>query len=228
MARRSLDAGRTRPPGVWPWRRSALGRRLRRRTRCFAGSSSTVPNVTRGPPSGSWTSAPRRPSSRTGCWCWRSAVLGQAPRPGRAGGGARGVGVLRPHGGVRIGRRPSSSSPSRGGAGCPGRGPTRWRWAGIPPRGSAATSTTGWDRLVEKLELAGMRLNLTKTGVVASSAAGLAAARAAFADAGVPVVPSVRDLGVDVCWGRRRQGTRRQRLGRAKQQADRVSKLPSG
>ena len=73
-----------------------------------------------------------------------------------------------------------------------------------------------------------MRLNLAKTGVVASSAAGLAAARAAFADAGVPVVPSVRDLGVDVCWGRRRQGTRRQRLGRAKQQADRVSKLPSG
>ena len=42
-----------------------------------------------------------------------------------------------------------------------------------------------------------MKLNLTKTGVVASSAAGLAAARAAFAGTGTPVVPSVRDLGVD-------------------------------
>ena len=85
MARRSLDAGRTRPPGVWPWRRSALDRRLRRRTRCFAGSSSTVPNVTRGPPSGSWTSAPRRPSSRTGCWCWRSACT----RAGATSGSGR-------------------------------------------------------------------------------------------------------------------------------------------
>ena len=46
-----------------------------------------------------------------------------------------------------------------------------------------------------------MQLNLTKTGVVASSAPGLAEARAAFAGSGALVVPSVRDLGVDVCWG---------------------------
>ena len=60
------------------------------------------------------------------------------------------------------------------------------------------------------------------------SAAGLASARAAFAGAGAPVAPSVRDLGVDVGWGRRRQRTRRQRVGRARLQADRVSRLPAG
>ena len=73
-----------------------------------------------------------------------------------------------------------------------------------------------------------MQLNLTKSGVVASSAAGQGVARAAFADTGAPVLPSIRDLGEDVCWGRRRQRTRQQRVGRARRQADRVSRLPAG
>jgi hypothetical protein len=63
-------------------------------------------------------------------------------------------------------------------------------------------------------------------GVVAS--AGLAEAKAAFAGPGAPVVPSVRDLGVDVCWGRRRQQTRRQRVDKAKQQSYRAGRLPAG
>ena len=79
-----------------------------------------------------------------------------------------------------------------------------------------------------KLLEAGMQLNLATSGVVASSAAGQGAARAAFAGTGAPVVPSVRDLGVDICWGRRRQRTRQQRVGRARKQADRVSRLPAG
>ena len=41
-----------------------------------------------------------------------------------------------------------------------------------------------------------MRLNLTKTGVVASSAAALAAAKRAFAGSAVPIHASVRGLGV--------------------------------
>ena len=70
--------------------------------------------------------------------------------------------------------------------------------------------------------------NLTKTGVVALSADGLAAAKTAFEGTRAPVVPSVRDLGVDVCRGRRRQRARRQRVGQARQQADRVCRLPTG
>ena len=101
-------------------------------------------------------------------------------------------------------------------------------WVRASARAAAWGARRVYDRLVGQLEEAGMKLNLTKTGVVASSAAGLAAARAAFAGTGAPVVPSARDLGVDVCWGRRRQGTRRLRVGRARQQADRVSRLPTG
>ena len=101
-------------------------------------------------------------------------------------------------------------------------------WVRASARAAALGARQIFDRLVWKLEKAGMKLNLTKTGVVASSAAGLTAARAAFAGTGAPVVPSVWDLGVDVCWGRRRQGARRQRVGRARQQADRVSRLPTG
>ena len=96
-------------------------------------------------------------------------------------------------------------------------------WVRASARAAALGARQIFDRLVWKLEEAGMKLNLTKTGVVASSAAGLTAARAAFAGTGAPAVPSVRDLGVDVCWG-----TRRQRVGRARQQADRVSRLPTG
>jgi hypothetical protein len=91
-------------------------------------------------------------------------------------------------------------------------------WVRAPARIAARGARVVYDRLVAKLEEAGMQLNFTKTGVVASSAAELAEARAAFAGSGAPVVPSVRDLGVDVCWGRRRQQTRRQRVDKAKLQ----------
>jgi hypothetical protein len=74
-------------------------------------------------------------------------------------------------------------------------------WVRAPAAAAARGARGIYDRLVGRLEEAGMQLNLLKTGVVASSAAGLAAARAAFAGSGAPVVPSVRDLGVDVCWG---------------------------
>jgi hypothetical protein len=96
------------------------------------------------------------------------------------------------------------------------------------PAAAARGARAIYDRLVGKLEEAGMQLNLVKTGVVASSACGLAAARAAFAGSGAPVVPSVRDLGVDVCWGRRRQQTRRQRVAKAKLQSHRAGRPPAG
>ena len=63
-------------------------------------------------------------------------------------------------------------------------------WARSGARRAAAGARLGYDALVDKLAEAGMQLNLTKSGVVASSAAGQGAARAAFVDTGAPVLPS--------------------------------------
>ena len=65
-------------------------------------------------------------------------------------------------------------------------------------RASAQAAEWGARRIYDRLGGQLEKPNLSKTGVVASLAAGLAAARAAFAGTGAPVVPSVRDLGVDV------------------------------
>jgi hypothetical protein len=143
------------------------------------------------------------------------------------------VALLRAH--LREAVMAARDSAEAGGGGAPGAiGSVRryvddWVvWVRAPARAAASGARTIYDRLVVKLEEAGMQLNLTKTGVVASSASGLAEAKAAFAGSGAPVVPSIRDLGVDVCWGRRRQQTRRQRVAKAKQQSYRAGRLPAG
>ena len=73
-----------------------------------------------------------------------------------------------------------------------------------------------------------MHLNPQKTGVVTTPGPITSAARAAFHDTGLPVVETVRDLGVDVCWGRRRQQTRQQRTRKTSLQSLRVQRLPCG
>ena len=73
-----------------------------------------------------------------------------------------------------------------------------------------------------------MRLNRRKTATVASTRAATVAAREAFEVDGIDTVDSVRDLGVDVSWDRRRQRTRGERRERAAQQAERLQRLPCG
>ena len=94
------------------------------------------------------------------------------------------------------------------------------------PQGGGARRAL--DVLAERPEACGMQLNLFKTGIAASSAKALAAARRAFAGSWVPVLASARDLGVDVCWGRRRPRARKQRVGKAHRQADRMARLLAG
>ncbi|MFM7979694.1 MAG: hypothetical protein ACKPKO_10295, partial [Candidatus Fonsibacter sp.] len=72
-------------------------------------------------------------------------------------------------------------------------------WARGTAEQAAEAATGAYHALVAKLGEASMLINLTKTAVVASTAACARAARATFASAGTPVLPSVRDLGVDVC-----------------------------
>ena len=81
-------------------------------------------------------------------------------------------------------------------------------WARAGARRSAEGARHAYDVLMGKLVEAGMQLNLAKSGVVASLAAGQGAARAAFEGSGAPVLPSVKGLGVNVCWGKRRQRAR--------------------
>ena len=80
----------------------------------------------------------------------------------------------------------------------------------------------------QHLEGRGMQLNLSKTAVLTTSAATGHVARPAFAELGVDHRDTVRDLGVDVCWGRRRQTTRSARNKAMQQRADRLARLPSG
>ena len=99
-------------------------------------------------------------------------------------------------------------------------------------RGAAAAAAhwvcCAFRHMEDQLHLAGMQLNREKTGMVASTPAAVAAARQAAEGLDLAVVDTVRDLGIDVSWGRRRQTTRKQRRRRAEDQAARLQRLPAG
>ena len=73
-----------------------------------------------------------------------------------------------------------------------------------------------------------MHLNRDKTYACCSSAECRGVARRELASAGVQVKDTAKDLGVDLSWGRRRQGTRKERQRKAARHAQRIAGLPAG
>ena len=99
-------------------------------------------------------------------------------------------------------------------------------WAAGPPKAAARAVCIRFHTVAGLLAARGMHLNTKKSGMVAAPASCAAHARRYMRSSGIAVVPTVRDLGLDTSWSRRRQGTRQKRLAKQRTPAYRISCLP--
>ena len=99
-------------------------------------------------------------------------------------------------------------------------------WARGSAKGAAEAVCLAFHAVAGSLAAKRMELNTTKSGVVATPAKCAEHARRLMKRSRIPIVDSVRDLGLDTCWGRRRQKARNKRLQKQAAPAYRIACLP--